>query len=485
MAKRKRVKIRKGSRIGCYRLLDILGSGGNGDVWRVLDGNNNQFAMKILRQIDAVSFMRFKAEIHVLSTIKVDGIMSILDSNIPDDIESSVPWFTMEVAKSFSSYINGKKILDTVSDFIPLAKTLEHLHDRSITHRDIKPQNILFYNERLYFTDFGLVKYPSREDITPSKRDVGAKFTMAPEMRRSADTADSKKADVYSFAKTIWISITGEEHGFDGQYSTNSVLGLKNYHKGLYLTKLDELLSDATDNDPDVRPTIGELISCLEAWVNLNRDFQKRNVTEWFEIQQILFPMGSPETATWKSLDAIVSVLNEVSKERSLNHMFYPDGGGMTITSVSKAKEAGMLALHTSDKSADLLKPKKLTYESFGLDPSWNYFRLEADLISATSIYDGVSYEGLFQEFTEVNPAEYADLRCWDENEFNGVVLPESSRRISRYIKGSFVFFCTASVYNKLRGKYDAYNGQHDSMSESDFRNFIKTGAKECSEIDA
>jgi len=297
-------------------------------------------------------------------------------------------------------------------------------------------------------------------------------------MRRYADEADGKKADVYSFAKTIWIAITGEERGFDGQYSANSILGIRNYHKNLYLTKLDELLSKATDNDADVRPTIGEFISELEEWFTLNKDFQKRNVTEWFEIQQILFPMGSPETATWTDLDSIIGVLNEISKEKSLNHMFYPEGGGMTITAASKAQEVGMLALHIGSKAADLLRPNKLTYESFGLDPSWNYFRLEADEIAPADINNGSSHEGIFQELTEIEPGKYSSYSCWDRNEVEGKELPESARPISRYMKGSFVFFCTASVYNQLRGRFDAYSGQHNTMIEGEFRNFIKEGAE-------
>lgn len=45
-------------------------------------------------------------------------------------------------------------------------------------------------------------------------------------------------------------------------------------------------------------------------------------------------------------------------------------------------------------------------------------------------------------------------------------------------MNGSFVFFCEASVYNGLRGKYDAYDGQHNTVEESNFREFIKEGAE-------
>ncbi|AIW16271.1 protein kinase domain-containing protein [Vibrio tubiashii] len=476
--KKKRLKVQKGAKFGKYRLVDKLGSGGNGDVWKVSNDEHDHYAMKILKNIDPISYQRFKAEVHVLSTIDIDGVLKVLESNLPEDPKSEFPWFILEIAEDFNVYQKDKDALEIVSGFVPLAKSLEELHKENISHRDIKPSNILFYNGRLFFTDFGLVKYPTREDITPKTRDVGAKFTMAPEMRRYADVADGKKADVYSFAKTIWIAITGEEKGFDGQYIANSVLGLKNYHKSLYLTKLDQLLAEATDNDENVRPTITEFISRLDEWLKLNKDFKKRNVTEWFEIQQILFPLGSPKHATWTDLDSIIGVLNEVAQVKALNHMFYPTGGGNTITAVSKAKEDGMLALHVGDIGAEILKPKKLTYESFGLEPSWNYFRLEVEETTAIGIPGVGSFKGTFQEMTEVEPGVYATYQCWDNNLYQGKPLPPLARPISRFMNGSFVFFCTTSPYNNLRGEYDAYNGQHNTLTEDQFREFIKQGAE-------
>lgn len=476
--KKKRVKIQKGTKFGKYRLVDRLGAGGNGDVWKVSDEAHNNYAMKILKNIDSISYQRFKAEVHILSTVDIDGVMKIIEFNLPEDPKSEFPWFTLEIAEDFDVYQNDKDALEIVSGFVPLAKSLEELHKKNIAHRDIKPSNILFHKGRLYFTDFGLVKYPTREDITPKRRDVGAKFTMAPEMRRYADTADGKKADVYSFAKTIWIALTGEARGFDGQYIANSVLGLKHYHKNLYLTKLDELLAEATDNDENARPSITDFISRLDEWFRLNKDFQERNVTEWFEIQKILFPMGSPENATWTDLDSIIGVLNEIAQVRALNHMFYPTGGGNTITGASKAKEAGMLALHVDEKAAEILKPKKLTYESFGLEPSWNYFRLEVEETPALKISGVGTFKGISQEMTEVEPGVYSEYRCWDDNLYQGKPLPAVARPVNRFMNGSFVFFCTASVYNNLRGKYDPYNGQHNTVTEAEFREFIKKGAE-------
>ena len=473
-----RKRLKRGRQVGGWKLIEKIGAGGNGDVWKVTSSSESECAMKVLRQIDDITYQRFKSEVYILKKISIDGVIDILDSHIPEGADESIPWFVMPLAKSFTDYQNGKNVLEVVSDFVLLARTLQKLHDHDVSHRDIKPENILFKDDRLFLSDFGLVKYPDRQAITPKRRDVGAKFTMAPEMRRYADTANGKKADVYSFAKTIWIAVSGENKGFDGQYVANGILGLKKYHKELYLTSLDELITLSTDNDPDIRPSIGEFADELERWLKLNEDFQERNVTEWFELQQSLFPLGTPESTTWTNIDSIVSVINELSTAHSLNHMFFPGGGGYTITAASKATEDGMIALHVGAKMAELLKPKKLTYESFGVDPSWDYFRLEAEHIEPCEVENAVSHDGIYESLTEIEPGKYIEYHFWDYGEYNGEALPDISRPVSRYLNGSFVFFCTASIYNKMRGEYDAYNAGHNKMTEDQFRSFIKQGAE-------
>ncbi|MFB1067983.1 serine/threonine protein kinase [Vibrio diabolicus] len=473
-----KLKFKRNRNIGKWKLIEKLGAGGNGDVWKVKNDEGEFFALKALKNIDDVTFKRFSIEESVLRNIEVDGVIKIVDSFIPETKAGGTPWFVMPLAKPFERYVENKSPLSIANDFVALAKSLKELHELDIAHRDIKPENLLFLNERLVFTDFGLVKYPKRESITPQKRDVGAKFTMAPEMRRYANEADGKCADVYSFAKTLWIALSGEVRGFDGQYVSNSILGLRNYHSELYLTSLDLLLSKATDNNPEARPSISGFIIELEKWITLNEDFEERNLTEWFELQEKLFPLGTPERTTWTDLNSIVQVINELSKTKSLNHMFFPNGGGHTILGASLAEEEGFIALHVSERMVELINPKKLTYESFGVDPSWDYFRLESNTIEPTGIPNAMGYKGISEELTEVYPGEYSDYSSWEYHEYEGKPLPEVARRAQRFLKGSFVFFCTSSIYNRLTGKHDAYNAGHNTVSEDEFRAFIKAGAE-------
>lgn len=449
-----------------------LGTGGNGDVWKAAKPGQAPLAIKILRSITNETYERFKIEITTLEKLgNTKGIIPLIEKFIPEDKSGPTPWFAMPVATPFDKYARGKKPQEIVEDFIKLAEVIEHLHKKDISHRDIKPANFLFYDGQLCLSDFGLVKYPERSAITPKKRDVGAKFTMAPEMRRKASAADGMPADVYSFSKSLWIALTKEELGFDGQYNPASTLSLTRYLPETYTTTLDRLLAECTETEPSRRPSITAVISRLREWLEICGDFHTRNLIEWSELTHKLFPLGAPTRTTWSDIDAICSVLAEVSKVKALNHMFYPTGGGHTITGVSRAAERGMIALHVGEKIAEILKPAKLTYESFGSDTSWSYFRLEVAPVPPTGIKNSLGIDEISEELTEITPGEYEPYSCWNYNEINGEPLPESARPVSRFLKGAFVFFSTRSAYNVDPSTYDA---RHNKMTEEEFRSYIE-----------
>ncbi|RAR57128.1 serine/threonine-protein kinase [Paraburkholderia unamae] len=453
-----------------------LGAGGNGDVWKAARPGQASQAIKILRSVSAETYERFKIETSTLERLgHLPGVIPLLEKFVPDDKSGPTPWFTMPVAIPFEQYVQGRNTFDIVEDFIALAGTIQRLHDVGMSHRDIKPANFLFYEGQLCLSDFGLVKYPNRAAITPPRRDVGAKFTMAPEMRRMAHSANGLPADVYSFAKSLWIALTDQELGFDGQYNPLSSLSLSQYLANQYTTTLDRLLEECTDSEPDRRPAMSSVIVRLQEWLAICRDFHTRNLTEWTELTRKLFPLGAPNRSTWEDVDAICLVLAEIAKIPALNHMFYPTGGGNTITAVSTAAEDGMIALHIGEKMVEILRPAKLTFESFGNDMNWSYFRLEAAQVAPSGVKGAISRERTYEALTEISPGHYVPYECWDHNEYNGEPLPDSARPASRYLSGAFVFFSTRSTYN---GDGRTYDARHNKMSEAEFRAYIARHAQ-------
>ena len=93
--------------------------------------------------------------------------------------------------------------------------------DEPMIHRDIKPENILFYNNRLCLSDFGLV-WTIQEDnhITGNLEAVGPARIRPPEMEYNIEKVkediDFQKVDAYLFVKTIWIILTGNRNGLEG-----------------------------------------------------------------------------------------------------------------------------------------------------------------------------------------------------------------------------------------------------------------------------
>lgn len=467
-------KYKKNTRVDGWDFRERLGFGGNAEVWCA--GKNNEIgAIKVLKYIRESTYTRFKSEVNaIINNQDIEGVIKILDYNLPNDIQQSLPWYVMPVGTTFSEWREDKDVLYVLQEMLVLGDTLKNLHDRSYYHRDIKPANILFIEGRLYLADFGLVKYPRSNNFTEEGNDLGPKFTMAPEMRRNASTADGELADVYSFAKTVWIAITGDIKCFDGQYNVLSTVNINNYCKGLYSKSLDILLTECTEHSPKKRPKMKEVVKRLREWIELNDDFHLKNLTEWFDLQRSIFPAGAPKSVTWVDKNDILIILNQIAQVESLNHMFLPDGGGNTFIGAKMANEKGFIAIKISSKLYYIFKPKKLTYESFGVDAQWNYFRLEAEISSCTGVYDNSCSNYLFEEVVEVEPTLYIERVHWDYNEYKGEDLPDSANLICRYIGGSFVIFSTRSIYNLTSATYD---GRHNKMSEDEFRNYITKGA--------
>ena len=475
MTKKRNKNYKKHQVIGGWKLQHRLGTGGNGEVW-CAQKDNNIGAIKLLKKIELNTYKRFKSEVHAISSNQnISGVIRIVDQHLPEGITSDIPWFVMPVCIRFSEWRKGRNILDVMREMSSLGKTLQELHDNEYYHRDIKPANILFHDERLNLSDFGLVKYPNSNNFTGKREDVGPKFTMAPEMRRNASGANGELADIYSFAKTLWIAITGDMKCFDGQYNVLSTVSINHHCEGLYTKTLNDLLAQCTEHTPESRPKMVEVIERLDEWIKINEDFHSQNLTEWFDLQNRIFPAGAPKSVTWVDKNSILAILNEIAHVSSLNHTFLPDGGGNTFIDAIPANEEDFIALKITNKWYYTFKPKKLTYESFGVDAQWNYFRLEIETTQRTDVYGANKYDYSFEEVVEIEQNVYVERSCWDENEYKGEILPKTAKLLCRYIKGCFVIFSTRSIYNRVSETYD---GRHNTMKEGEFRDYIESNAR-------
>lgn len=198
---------------GRYELVDPLGEGGGGHVWRVWDRSRQQYlAAKVLRQVDAGSLLRFMREQSV--RIEHPHVLTPMGWAGEDDRVL----FTMPV-------VAGGSVATLIGDFGPLPAGwtatlldqllagLEQIHGQGVVHRDVKPANLLLDATgagmpRLRLSDFGVAAGVDEPRLTHGPLALGTRGYVAPECLRDGWDPDPR-ADLYAVGMTAVQMLTG------------------------------------------------------------------------------------------------------------------------------------------------------------------------------------------------------------------------------------------------------------------------------------
>jgi tetratricopeptide (TPR) repeat protein len=197
---------------GRYRLLDVLGEGAAGKVFRCEDlGRGNKFvALKLLHAKDPRWENFFRKEFEILSRLHHPNLVRVYDFAPASDDGSW--YFTQElvVGKPLLDSLAGKKIDEVLALFVEICRALEFIHGHGVLHRDLKPANILVQThadpgERVRVLDFGLWR---ELDPSPQKgaRWAGTPPYLASEVLRGF--GHSITADLYAVGVTLFQVIT-------------------------------------------------------------------------------------------------------------------------------------------------------------------------------------------------------------------------------------------------------------------------------------
>ncbi|MFQ3593189.1 MAG: serine/threonine-protein kinase, partial [Gemmataceae bacterium] len=200
-------------RIGGYRLLKLLGSGGMGSVFEAQDDQGRHVALKLIRPefLDSPEAVeRFRREGRLASLVIHPRCVFVLGA----DEEAGRPYIVMELmpGRTLSDVVTAQgplPVSQAVRYIIDIIEGLQEAHANGMIHRDVKPSNCFLDAEgRVKIGDFGLAKAISgREELTRSGAFLGTFLYASPEQIRN-DKVDHL-TDVYSVCATLYHLLTG------------------------------------------------------------------------------------------------------------------------------------------------------------------------------------------------------------------------------------------------------------------------------------
>ncbi|HEY6412462.1 MAG TPA: serine/threonine-protein kinase [Edaphobacter sp.] len=200
-----------GTRIGSYEIIDVLGHGGMGEVFRVRHLISDRVeAIKILLSASSTSaemLDRFTLEIRLLATLNHPNIAA-LHTAFHHDNQLVMVMEYVEGADLGHRLSSGVTLNRAIEYARQILTALEYAHTRGIIHRDIKPSNIMITpEERVKLLDFGLALGSPNSRLTTTGALVGSMHYIAPE-QISGEPHDAR-SDLYAVGVTLYEMITG------------------------------------------------------------------------------------------------------------------------------------------------------------------------------------------------------------------------------------------------------------------------------------
>jgi len=217
-----------------YRILEMLGRGGNGSVLECENAATGEtFALKVLLNLKSPRAERFEREIQIISCLSHEHIVTYIthgkilithtprrearsrNKSYPNQFD--VSFIIMRKADSnlrefLTQSSSPLRFEDYYGQFVGLAKALEKLHAVAM-HRDIKPDNILISADVWQISDFGLCALieGTEEQLTKAEEAVGPRYWMSPEaVSKAMGLGDVINccSDLFQLASVFWFVVT-------------------------------------------------------------------------------------------------------------------------------------------------------------------------------------------------------------------------------------------------------------------------------------
>jgi serine/threonine protein kinase len=211
-----------GQLLGHYRVLEKIGSGGMGEVFRARDERlGRDVALKLIRPASNNNpdhLRRFEQEARAAAALNHPNILAIYDVGF----EGTVPYIVSELlaGKNLRQRLEeGRLSVREAADYaLQVAQGLTAAHERLIVHRDLKPENLFLTTDgRVKILDFGVAKLqtPAEDDrsiermttVTKHGAMVGTVAYMSPEQLRGKSV--DHRSDIFSFGAILYEMLSG------------------------------------------------------------------------------------------------------------------------------------------------------------------------------------------------------------------------------------------------------------------------------------
>ncbi len=274
------------NQIGRYKILEQLGQGGMGTVYRAYDPDlDREVVVKLIISptltINDKWRERFRQEVQAASQLNDPHIVTIHDVGL----DHEPPYVVMELLDGGTLEERLKQKSLTWQEGLTmsrlLAQALAYAHNAGVIHRDVKPANVMFTGDdlsTLKLVDFGLARRQGGEALTQAGDILGTPIYMSPE--QALGEAVDQRTDIFALGIILFEALAGynpldkgstiltlNEASSDSQIDTSSLVGK-------VPPAVIELIQRATAKDRDLRYQTGEeLLADLDRCVdNLTAD---------------------------------------------------------------------------------------------------------------------------------------------------------------------------------------------------------------------
>jgi serine/threonine-protein kinase len=304
-------EVSRAREMGSYRLVERLGSGGMGEVWRAehrllsrpaaiklvrLDANENPEPARN-RQLQE----RFGREAQATASMRSPHTIELYDFGVTNN---GTFYYVMELLEGFNldalverfGPIPAERVISLLTQ---MCHSLGEAHEEGLIHRDIKPSNVFVcrYGREVDFVkvlDFGMVKSQRHEDpaetqLTGAYSVVGSPASMAPEQVLGNRPVD-RRSDLYSVGCVAYWLITGQPV-FEGrtamelmtQHAQAKPVAPSSRTELEVPAALDELILDCLAKDPAARPQSADALAERLASIEIPSPWTLSRAREWWD----------------------------------------------------------------------------------------------------------------------------------------------------------------------------------------------------------